>query len=776
MGAPWEKYQQNNTKEQLAPWVKYQQQPKRPPISMPESAIVGAADAASWGVGDEIIAGLTAAGSSALAPIVSGVRGILGYDNIEMPNFSETYNKKLSEIRQGQKQAFEDNPASYIAGGLTGAIASGGGITNAIPAIGKANAALQSVTLPTKVGSGVAIVAKNAIPAGVAGAAYGFNAGEGGFDKRIENAKNIAALSAGLGVALPFAVGTAKYAGSGAANIARGVKARSPEVLQEIASEAKRGAGNIRNQMTDMGVQIKPQAAQKISSMLEAKLGSLDIIPQLTPETSNVIATIKNAASTGELSLNHLDQYRRLLKNARSGEDLYAATQIRNALDDVVNELNPSFFTGDGKQAVNLLNQFRKEYTQASKFEDVADILAKSAGDPNKIKNNLYRFMQNPKNTRGWNDAEKGALKAAATSSTVESLMKGLGKFGFDVGTSITAGNTALPVASLAFGSPIVTGLGTAARYGQKLQARGRAEKLLQTIEGQPIKTIKGKAKATNNSSATNNNMGSGANINNGILTVVDDTSNLPTAMQPNTSPPTPNSPINVSQFSKYLPPAQVAQQSTQTVATPKDEVITLPDQSNPIVSQTKPIRQSKVDVAQQSKDTNQSYNTQMELPNTSFTQQNEGLRTSTYTDTEGNPTVGYGFNFNSGIAPKAWKQSGLARYKNMAKVKRGEESITPQEAQALYQTSISIAAKDAMAYYPDFERLSQSQQEALLDMSYQMGGNSLNEFKGLKNALKKQDKNAIVKSIINSKYYQQTPERAKSIATMLTTLQGERQ
>lgn len=157
------------------------------------------------------------------------------------------------------------------------------------------------------------------------------------------------------------------------------------------------------------------------------------------------------------------------------------------------------------------------------------------------------------------------------------------------------------------------------------------------------------------------------------------------------------------------------------------------------------------------------------------FTMQNEGLRTSVYNDTTGNPTIGYGFNFNSGIAPKAWKQSGLARYKNMQKVKRGEESITPQEAQVLHQTSMSIAAKDAMAYYPDYERLSQPQQEALLDMSYQMGINSLNEFKGLKNALKKQDKNAIVKSIINSNYYQQTPERAKRVAAMLTTLQGER-
>lgn len=151
----------------------------------------------------------------------------------------------------------------------------------------------------------------------------------------------------------------------------------------------------------------------------------------------------------------------------------------------------------------------------------------------------------------------------------------------------------------------------------------------------------------------------------------------------------------------------------------------------------------------------------------TSYTRANEGARAGVYQDTTGNPTVGIGFNFNSGIAPKVWRSAGLPP-QLYNQVKRGEATITPEQQNALYQKSFEIADNDARAYYEDFDNLSDQQKTALRDMSYQMGINNLREFTGLKKALKNQDGNAIVKALIRSKYYKQTPERAIKNARLL--------
>jgi GH24 family phage-related lysozyme (muramidase) len=156
-------------------------------------------------------------------------------------------------------------------------------------------------------------------------------------------------------------------------------------------------------------------------------------------------------------------------------------------------------------------------------------------------------------------------------------------------------------------------------------------------------------------------------------------------------------------------------------------------------------------------------------IPDTSMTQKHEGLRLTVYPDLNtGEPLIGYGFNFNSGIAPKVWKQSGLAQYKRLADVKSGREAITPQEAQALYQTSYQIADNDARQYFRGFDKLSSGQQEALRDMAYQFGLPNLKKMRSLHNALQKGDKNGIVNAIRNSEYGKKYKDRARQITNLL--------
>jgi GH24 family phage-related lysozyme (muramidase) len=104
---------------------------------------------------------------------------------------------------------------------------------------------------------------------------------------------------------------------------------------------------------------------------------------------------------------------------------------------------------------------------------------------------------------------------------------------------------------------------------------------------------------------------------------------------------------------------------------------------------------------------------------------QAEGIRYNSYKDTTGNTTVGYGFNMQSGIAPKLWKQAGIQT--PFADVYRGKAAISPQEAEALFTVSKSTAFDDAQEVYKKvFNELPPQKQEALVNLAYQHGRPSL--------------------------------------------------
>jgi len=79
-------------------------------------------------------------------------------------------------------------------------------------------------------------------------------------------------------------------------------------------------------------------------------------------------------------------------------------------------------------------------------------------------------------------------LRQAAQATTAEKLLKMGGKFGLDLGTSLTAGNTVAPlVGGIAAGSPLGAGAvitaGTISRQLQKYMARGRAEEVIKLLQ-----------------------------------------------------------------------------------------------------------------------------------------------------------------------------------------------------------------------------------------------------------------------------------------------------
>lgn len=111
-------------------------------------------------------------------------------------------------------------------------------------------------------------------------------------------------------------------------------------------------------------------------------------------------------------------------------------------------------------------------------------------------------------------------------------------------------------------------------------------------------------------------------------------------------------------------------------------------------------------------------YETSFDVPES--VQKNEGLELYAYQDTPRNKSIGYGFNMQSGIARKLWQQAGVQT--DFVDALKGRAAIQPWEAQALLQTSYNVARDDAKSAVPRFNNLNASQQEAVIDMSYQYG------------------------------------------------------
>lgn len=414
---------------------------------------------ATFGFGDEISDRIGAG-------IASAVTGD-GYSDILKEARAASKNRMQQEIAQRPVTSI----ASNVAGGL---LTSGAGSGTSA---GKA--------LADSLGSGglAARIGKGALAGAASGAAYG--AGTASEGERLQGAGQGALVGGAFGASIPAVGSVASGVKNAAVDAFQGMRARSPEALQDTAEGLKSAAGGIYDQMRSIGATLNPNATKNLLSNVDSAVAGKQFIPELNPKTLAIVNHLKDAAQNGNIGLNDLDQYRRLLGRIGGSEDGVSAGAAKKAIDSAVNSLTAKDLVNGGNQAVSLLNQGRAQYAQASKFGDVADILTKADGDPNKIKSGLTRFLNNPDNTRGFTNEELSSLRDAAQSTTAEKLLKMGGKFGIDLGSSLSPGNTVAPIiGGLATGSPITPIAGTLARQGQKYVARGKADNLLRVIEG----------------------------------------------------------------------------------------------------------------------------------------------------------------------------------------------------------------------------------------------------------------------------------------------------
>ena len=134
-------------------------------------------------------------------------------------------------------------------------------------------------------------------------------------------------------------------------------------------------------------------------------------------------------------------------------------------------------------------------------------------------------------------------------------------------------------------------------------------------------------------------------------------------------------------------------------------------------------------------------------------TKQFEGFRGQVYQDTEGNPTIGYGFNLNDPAM----------RSMVPAEVIAGRRTLTPQEAEQIFLVRYEQAAQDAWGYLGEtMNTLDPQRQAILVDMAYNLGPNKLAGFKKMREAIIAGDYPRAASEMKDSDWYKQVGNRSK--------------
>lgn len=357
------------------------------------------------------------------------------------------------------------------------------------------------------VGGAEAKGARGVVELARAGAKYGIASGltDYGAKNLSENLSNAGKEGTKAAVAAPaLAVGVpaaakaiSKEAAAGGKLLKEGFRARSPEMLanatQNIANEGHASFDAMRAS----GVALTPEIATKLTGHLQKEVEKMGVLnPQIHGATISILKQMRNESQKG-MGVDRLHQYRKLLRGAekkevRAGNDegALAAQNAIAAMDDAVEAVKVKGGSKEGSAAIQSMQNGVKTWAKMRKFDTIADAVERSNGDPDKMKTALKKIYDSPKLSRGFTKEEKAALREASENTTSESLLKMVGKFGFDISKGVQ-GNRApfwTGVGAHLMGAPspalvALTGAGTAARYGQKLAERAKTERLLKLIE-----------------------------------------------------------------------------------------------------------------------------------------------------------------------------------------------------------------------------------------------------------------------------------------------------
>jgi len=150
-----------------------------------------------------------------------------------------------------------------------------------------------------------------------------------------------------------------------------------------------------------------------------------------------------------------------------------------------------------------------------------------------------------------------------------------------------------------------------------------------------------------------------------------------------------------------------------------------------------------------------------------------EGHRNKVYKDSEGILTIGVGFNLEAEHNVKLFNK--LLPGVDFNKVKSGEISLTDEQSNILLDSTIDLAEDDVRDLVPDFDVLPQNVQDALINMSFNLGKTRLAGFEKMLAAIQARDGAEAQKQALASKWAKQVKGRATRLAREFASLKPHR-
>jgi hypothetical protein len=377
---------------------------REPVMGTPGGALAasntGIANAVSFGLADELVAGAT-------APIEALISG---------RSLSDAYSHNLARERAVEAVQSEAQPIASTVGEIAGGLGAGG-------ALQRAGVSALNVARPT-LGQ---MAGRGALEGAAYGAAYGFGEGEGGFEERARSAVNSASLGA-AGGALAGAVG-AKIAGKQA-------RAAVP-----TTDDIKGAAQAAYAQADQAGLVVSPTSFGARVNDITTEVTREGLDRTLHPKATAALGRLR-AATAQPLSLQEIDTLRRVVGGAAKSiepDERRIASIIVGRMDDYLANLKPAdVVAGNAKEAANAIVKARSLWSRMRKSEMLEEALEKaerraastgSGGNiDNAIRQNVRAILDNPKKARGFTKDEREALEKVVRGGPVQNVMRLVGK------------------------------------------------------------------------------------------------------------------------------------------------------------------------------------------------------------------------------------------------------------------------------------------------------------------------------------------------------------
>jgi len=473
-----------------------QKQPQQPiqELKQESSTFMNIARGLPVGLGRAFVGGIQAAtdvGESAARGLESLIYG-------DEPLQKETFGSRLAGQVQKQNQQLAQEPLSTRVGV---------GIGEALPYL--TSGAGTGAKVAQAVGGAKGAIAGLGTAGAIGGATQqGLGAQEeAGLGNRLGQAAKGGATGAAFGVGLGALGEGGKALARGTTDfvkqIYKGYKAIPLDDLPVIADDIAAGSSALYNQAEEAGAVFKPDAVGALLGQIDnaVKEGGT-LFKTNHPKTFSLLKEIRqdvvaNTKAGKPISLPQLDQYRRALSTAANesltplGKMTDDGRRLAGAVKTIDNFLtqNPpeKILASGNPDAINLYKTAQKEWQRYSQFSDIANLVKKADGDPNRLKTLVGNFVNDARKVKGYKPEVINSLKKASQNSNPEALSKALGKFGFDLGSGRNIGNTIVPGASILYGGAkgsATAAAGTVARQVQKLAAQGKIQETLDIIQG----------------------------------------------------------------------------------------------------------------------------------------------------------------------------------------------------------------------------------------------------------------------------------------------------